>query len=173
MSMGYLVLGLGGLALGVGCYYLSENEKRAKRSYKRQEREHSQTVVRCNRQIKQALISSQNKLKIKELKLLHSQSVLAADKVYAVIKNAKQALSGHHRVISEVMKQKAALKNNLDTIHGQMHQEVKQNIRVFNEILKQHYAEKDMLKKSIDDMYLKLDELNQNTGRLKLKLGNY
>ena len=105
-----------------------------------------------------------------ELRNVHRQAVLAADKVYAGIKDTKQVLSGYHRAISEVMKQKVVLKNSLDGIHGEARQEVKQKIRAFNELLTQHYAEKDALKASVDDMYLQLKKLNQNTGRLKQQL---
>ena len=49
MSWGYIIAGVG-LALGAA-YYLSDKEKSAKRHYEREEREHSQTIDRSNRQI--------------------------------------------------------------------------------------------------------------------------
>lgn len=162
-----LLYGFVTLLIGGAAYVLSEKEKSAKRSYEQKEHEYSESIDRCNRQIEGAISDSYHQQKNVELELLYQQSVLNADKVYAGIKDAKLARSGLHRVITNLMKQKNAIRESLQSLSGQALKNANKHIRDLNILLTDTYSQKEQLKNSIDEKYQKLQQLNQNTAQLK------
>lgn len=168
MSWGYVIAGAA-VVLGAA-YYLSEKEARAKARYERKEREYTRTIKAANRKIARSQHSAQARLRKSELKSMHLEAKLAADKVYAGIKDAKVVVAGYHRIIKQTMQEKSVLKAKMKESLGEVRREIKARLRALNAHLTQVYAEKDQQKASIDSLYAQLSQLNKKTAQIKQKM---
>lgn len=165
MSWGYVIAGAA--AVFGAAYYLSEKEVEAKARYERKEREYARNIKAANRKIALIQHSARARLRISELKSIHLEAKLAADIVYAGIKDAKVVMAGYHRIIKQTMQEKLMWKAKMKESVGKARRDIKARLRALNAHLTQIYAAKEQKKASIDNLYKQLSQLNMKTAQVK------
>jgi hypothetical protein len=151
-------------------YFFSKDEENARSNWNNKKSEAEKTIKEHQAFIDEHLQKAEESYDFHHLTGIHFSSMIVANESYQLLKDARITLNGIGTLLSKSIKHKKNLQAQIETKGIPNKKELIDELNALNQMRKGFFNERDITKKEQDEIFKKVQNLNQGTRDLKIHI---